>query len=78
MYVSICIFTARCEKFIVILVRTSRCVDPCICFHPIKLDRDRVLPRITLFFRSTAFDCWFSLLDVTDHRSVRGRCVSAI
>ena len=29
-------------------------------------------------FRPTAFDCWFSLLDVTDHRSVRGRCVSAV
>ena len=29
-------------------------------------------------FRPTAFNCWFSLLDVTDHRSVRGRCVSAV
>ena len=30
------------------LVGTSR-VDPCICFHPIIVDRDRVLPHITLF-----------------------------
>ena len=29
-------------------------------------------------FRPTAFDCCFSLLDVNDHRSVRGRCVSAV
>ena len=48
------------------LVGTSCCMDCCICFHPIMLDRDCVLSRITLFSVPLSLTvgsrCWMLLI----------------